>query len=147
MKFIADVMLGSLAKRMRLMGFDVLYDHTLPDNEIIRLALEQDRVILTRDTGLASRPLAKDHLLVTRDDVEDQIRQVIDTFSLSSRDALTRCSVCNEPLEELSKDQTRDRVPEYVYHRIEHFFSCSKCGRTYWKGTHVKNMERKGTIK
>ena len=53
MKFIADVMLGKLAKRMRLMGFDVLYDRTLDDNEIIRLSLEQNRILLTRDTELA----------------------------------------------------------------------------------------------
>ena len=49
MKFIADVMLGRLAKKLRLLGFDVLYDRTFNDNEIIRLSLEQERVILTRD--------------------------------------------------------------------------------------------------
>jgi uncharacterized protein with PIN domain len=59
LKFIADVMLGRLAKRLRLRGLDVLYDRTLNDNEIIRLSLEQDRVILTRDTALSNRPLAK----------------------------------------------------------------------------------------
>jgi uncharacterized protein with PIN domain len=58
MKFIADVMLGKLAKRMRLLGFDVLYDPAYEDNEVLRLALDHDRVILTRDAGLASRPLA-----------------------------------------------------------------------------------------
>ena len=48
MKFIADVMLGRLAKRLRLLGFDVLYDRAFIDNEIIRLSLEQGRIILTR---------------------------------------------------------------------------------------------------
>ena len=67
MKFIADVMLGKLAKRMRLMGFDVLYGSTCEDNEVLRLALDQGRIILTRDTGLASRPLAQNHLLIASD--------------------------------------------------------------------------------
>ncbi len=140
MKFIADVMLGSLAKRMRLLGFDVLYDHALGDNELLSLALEQGRIILTRDTGLAARPLAKGSLLIARDRVDEQLRQVIVHFSLSSDAPLTRCSVCNEPLEEMDRDAARDRVPEYVYQRMERFHHCRKCGRTYWQGTHVRNM-------
>ncbi len=144
MKFVADVMLGSLAKRMRLLGFDVLYDHALSDNEIIRLSLNEGRVILTRDTGLASRPLASDHLLIADDHVDAQVRQVIDHFSLSSDDPLTRCSICNEPLEAISRDVARDRVPEFVYQHMELFYRCVRCDRTYWKGTHVRNMERRG---
>jgi hypothetical protein len=89
MNFIADAMLGSLAKRLRLLGFDVLYDHTLADNEVLRLALEQGRVILTRDTGLAARPLARNHVLIKSDHVDDQVQQVLDAFSLLAAGFLT----------------------------------------------------------
>jgi uncharacterized protein with PIN domain len=140
MKFIADVMLGSLAKRMRLLGFDVLYGHALADNDLLRIALERGRIILTRDTALAARPLARGSLLIAGDRVDDQLRQVIGHFSLSPDDALTRCSVCNEPLEEMSRDAARDSVPEYVYQRMERFHHCRKCDRTYWRGSHVRNM-------
>ncbi len=143
MKFIADVMLGSLAKRMRLLGFDVLYDNTLSDNDLLQHALEEGRIILTRDTGLAARPFAKNHLLIESDRVDDQVRQVIGAFSLSPTAALTRCSVCNEPLQPLTKDEARDRVPAYVYLQARRFYHCGKCNRTYWKGTHVRNMERR----
>jgi uncharacterized protein with PIN domain len=146
MKFIADVMLGSLAKRLRLLGFDVLYDRTLNDNEIIRLSLEQDRVILTRDSGLAARPLAANHLFIDRDGAPAQVEQVLSAFPASSR-PLTRCSVCNAPLDPLEKRDARDLVPPHVYEAHDEFLQCATCGRIYWKGSHVKRMASQAGMK
>ena len=142
MKFIADVMLGRLAKRLRLLGFDVLFDRAFIDNEIIRLSLEQHRIILTRDTGLAERPLAANHLFIQSDHVKDQLKQVFAAFQITEEPApLTRCSLCNEPLIPLDKQEARDLVPQYVYERNDSFLRCGKCGRVYWKGTHVRRMK------
>lgn len=141
MKFIADVMLGRLAKRMRLLGIDVLYDRTLDDNEIIRLSLEQDRVILTRDRALSDRPLAANHLLIKSELVRQQVEQVLSTFPLATHlDPLSRCSECNEPLVRITREKARDLVPQYVYENKDHFFRCPRCKRTYWRGTHVRRM-------
>jgi len=145
MKFIADVMLGKLAKRMRLLGFDVLYDRTFDDNEIIRLSLEQNRVILTRDTELAGRPLAANRVFIMHDAVKDQVRQVLDTFMIESVPGpLTRCSVCNDSLLPITKQDIKDIVPEYVYNNYGGFLRCVSCGRVYWEGTHVRNMRLPG---
>ncbi len=140
MKFIADVMLGRLAKRMRLLGFDVLYDRTLNDNEVIRLALDGDRVILTRDVSLAARPLATNHLLIASDFVNDQIEQVLSVYSRDTLRPLTRCSECNDILHPIAKEEARDFVPRYVYEKKGSFLRCPRCGRIYWKGTHVQRM-------
>ena len=141
MRFIADVMLGRLAKRLRLLGFDVLYDRTFDDNEIIRLSLEQDRVILTRDNALSERPLAVNHLFIQDDGVRQQLHQVLTSFALTGMSRpLTRCSECNEPLTMISRDDARDRVPRYVYERYRGFFQCEQCGRIYWRGTHLERM-------
>jgi len=145
MNFIADAMLGSLAKRLRLLGFDVLYDHTFADNEILRLALEQGRVILTRDTGLAARPLARNHVLIKSDHVDDQIQQVLEVFSPLAAGPLTRCSVCNQQLFPLDRDSARDRVPEHVLRTVTKYLECRGCGRVYWEGSHVRNMSRQRT--
>jgi uncharacterized protein with PIN domain len=143
MKFIADVMLGRLAKRLRLLGFDVLYDRALDDNELIRLSLEEDRVILTRDTLLASRPLAKNRLMIKHDLVDDQLRQVFDALGITAPPGfLTRCSLCNQPLAAAQKQDVKDLVPEHVYDTRNDFFLCAGCGRVYWKGSHVERMER-----
>jgi len=140
MKFIADVMLGSLARRMRLLGFDVLYDHALADNDVLRLALEQGRVILTRDTGLASRPLARARLLIESDLVDEQVRQVLEAFPPPDGQLLTRCSICNKLLSALNKEDARDLVPDHIVATQNEFWLCGQCGRIYWKGSHVLNM-------
>jgi uncharacterized protein with PIN domain len=145
MKFIADVMLGKLAKRMRLLGFDVLYDRALDDNEIIQLSLEHNRVILTRDKELAGRPLAANHVFIRHDAVEDQVRQVINAFMIQSVPGpLTRCSVCNDTLLPVTKEDLKDIVPEYVYVNYSVFLRCVSCGRVYWEGSHVRNMRFTG---
>jgi len=146
MKFIADVMLGKLAKRLRLMGLDVLYEPGLQDNELIRLSLEQDRIILTRDRSLSKRPLAARHVLISSEHVRDQLEQVLETYRsiLEPAAFLTRCSVCNELLKACSKQEVRDLVPSYVYDRTNKFLQCSSCGRVYWKGNHVRNLALRG---
>ncbi len=141
MKFIADVMLGRLAKRLRLLGFDVLYDRTLNDNEIIRLSLEQDRVILTRDKTLSDRPLAKNHLFINSDLVKEHIEQVLSSYPLETPiNPLSRCSECNETLVLITREEVRDLVPQYVYDKKELFLRCPRCNRIYWHGTHVLRM-------
>lgn len=140
MKFIADAMLGRLAKRMRLLGLDVLYDPELNDNEIIRLSLEQERVILTRDKALSARPLASKHLFMNSERVEEQWEQVRSSFLLITL-PLTRCSECNEPIVPVSRQEVRDLVPQHVYEKIGDFLQCPRCGRIYWDGTHVKRMK------
>ncbi len=141
MKFIADVMLGRLAKWMRLLGFDVLYGRAMTDNEVIRLSLEDNRVILTRDTGLASRPLASKHLVITSDKVREQLRQVLDAFHIDTMPGrLTRCSLCNELLVPIAKEEAKDMVPQYVYEKNDSFLRCRKCGKIYWKGTHITRI-------
>jgi uncharacterized protein with PIN domain len=146
MKFIADVMLGRLAKRLRLLGFDVLYDHTFDDNEIIRLSLEEGRVILTRDTGLAARPLASRNIYVMSDAVQEQVEQVLAAVPDKTMTPLTRCSACNQQLSAAVKQEVRDSVPNYIYNRYDAFLKCSSCGRVYWRGTHVTRMEKEGIV-
>ncbi|HTG02255.1 MAG TPA: Mut7-C RNAse domain-containing protein [Nitrospirota bacterium] len=139
-KFIADVMLGRLARRLRLLGFDVLYDDTLDDNAVLDRALRQDRVILTRDRALAKRPLASNHILIESDHVQEQASQVLASLRLEPR-PLVRCSLCNAPLASIDKNQVRDLVPPFVYARHREFQRCSGCGKVYWKGSHVRRMK------
>ncbi len=139
MKFIADAMLGKLAKRMRILGIDVFYDPALNDNEIIRLSLEQDRLILTRDKALSARPLAIKHLFIKSELVAEQLEQVRSDFLVKTA-PFTRCSKCNEPIVPIAKHEIRDLVPQHVCDKNTVFFQCPKCCRIYWPGSHVKKM-------
>lgn len=142
MRFIADAMLGRLAKHLRLRGIDVLCDAAFSGNEVIRRALEDGRTILTRDQALASRPLAKACLLVRSDHLGEQMDQVLEAYpALRNTRPLTRCSRCNTFLSVVGRDSVLDLVPSHVMYHTDRFLRCDACGRTYWRGSHVVRME------
>ncbi len=143
MKFVADAMLGKLARQLRLRGFDVAYTPDLDDNEVIRIGLEQGRIILTRDVALAARPLARNSILIRSDDVEEQLGEVLRTYDSGAFEAaLTRCSRCNALLEQVGREDVRDQVPEYVGESFSRFQRCVACGRIYWEGSHVRHLRQ-----
>lgn len=137
-------MLGALARWLRVLDFDVAYDPALDDPELVALAAAEGRTILTRDRRLVERRLARNHLLIRSDQVEEQVRQVLEELGLRPDPArlLRRCLRCNHPLEPVPAEEARARVPPYVARTQEEFRGCPGCGRLYWRGTHVSRMSR-----
>jgi uncharacterized protein with PIN domain len=135
-------MLGSLARWLRILGFDVSYDPSLDDGELVRRAAAGQRVLLTRDTGLVRRRLARHALLVTSTTLPEQLRQVCTCFGIRPEpDRLfRRCLRCNVPLRNLSREAAAARVPPYVARTQERFQECPGCRRVYWRATHVESM-------
>lgn len=132
-RFVADHMLGSLARWLRIMGYDTVYDKSLDDPGIANLARAESRFILTRDRELAKEPGA---LMIEADDLDLQLKAVAEKYGLKFHDNLFRCSACNGELAALDKAQAKDSVPEGAFENNERFWKCSKCGKVYWKGTH-----------
>ena len=139
-KFIADVMVGKLARWLRVLGVDVAYSNSYEDNEIIRIATAENRVVLTRDTELAARRSTVRAVLIKSDDYLQQIDQVIREFGLTKFDVFSRCLECNVALRSVSKENVFDRVPPYVYLTQERFALCPSCNRVFWHGTHADQM-------
>ncbi len=139
MRFIADNMLGRLAKWLRLLGYDTLYLPRADDPELVRVARAQERILLTRDVELTRRRGVK-HLLIESEKVNAQVAQVFREFNLSVRAAFSRCAECNQRLEIVSKESVRAMVPPYVFSTQERFQRCVNCGRVYWRGTHWARM-------
>lgn len=140
-RFFADAMLGSLARWMRTLGYDVEYSSSIEDKELAERAEKEGRIILTRDTLLVKRRKARGRsLLITGDDVGAQLRQVVTIWGVPAGEVLTRCLRCNTPLEAVGKEAIEDKVPEYVYRTKERFSVCLSCGRVYWGGTHREKM-------
>jgi uncharacterized protein with PIN domain len=139
-KFIADVMVGKLARWLRVLGFDVAYSNNYADDEIIQTAETEDRVILTRDTGLTKRRTKARCLLVSSGNYKEQIRQVIDEFGLKDFNVFSRCLECNALLEAVDKEDVFERIPPFVYLTQNRFAICPLCRRVYWRGTHANNM-------
>lgn len=137
MKFIADAMLGKLAKWLRLLGYDTYYETDISDDDLLRIANGEDRIILTRDTLLIRRKLCRRYLFILDDYVQNQLRQTIDAFHLSAS-PFSRCLICNVIIREVEKSSVQNQVPEYTYKTQDRFAQCPQCGRVYWPGTHVE---------
>lgn len=142
MKFIADNMLGRLAKWLRIIGCDVAYYRRIDDSRLVMLALEQGRLILTRDTLLIRRKKAKGNFFfVTDDDYKEQLKQVAKQFSIDPyQDLLTRCVECNTLLSDIDREHVRDLLPAYVYENLKSFRRCRQCNKVYWPATHKDHI-------
>ncbi len=137
--FIADAMLGRLARALRMLGLDTSYRPDIDDNELKMTALREGRVILTRDREVADTSLPVTVLLVESDHVEEQLLQTARAFRIAPGGKLfSRCLICNVEVEDVEKCEVRERVPEYVYETQERFSRCPSCGRIYWAATHVE---------
>jgi len=137
------MMLGRLARWLRLYGYDTLYGIE-DDDEIIRIALSGDRVILTRDSGLAERAekLGAKVFLLSSNSLEGQVEE-LKKFGVEFRElfpANARCPKCNGPIERVPKESIKDRVPERVYERYDEFYMCKNCGQIYWPGRQWREM-------
>ncbi len=142
-RFIADSMLGKLAKWLRLAGIDVEYDKNIDDDLLTRRALTEGRVILTRDRSIAKRKDVHDCLLIWSDHLHEQITEFLQVFELRTLEsAFTRCIRCNTILEEVKKELLTEKVPPYVWKTLDEFKHCNSCQRIYWAGTHRENAER-----
>jgi hypothetical protein len=138
MKFLCDQMLGTLARWLRFLGCDTGYPEALDDNDVKALAAKEGRTLLTRDKELSSRvPGAH---FVESDDPDEQLVQVARAFRLTAEDALSRCSVCNDPIDPVPKEAAKEHVPQGVYDRQSEFWRCRQCGRFYWKGSHFEHV-------
>jgi len=135
-------MLGRLAKWLRILGYDTAYFSDITDEELVHRALQEKRVILTRDTHLIKRKLARRCLLIESDQVLEQLKQVMEEFKLKApnREMLKRCLLCNTSLSTISKERVKGRVPPYVYKTQRSFAYCSRCDRIYWRGTHIHRV-------
>ncbi len=142
-RFLADRNLGSLARWLRLLGFDTMYPDILDDGELLKMAKREGRTLLTRDRNLASRNPAATYL-VNAGNLEEQLQEVVRVFQLSEKaKPLSRCSLCNHPVKPVMKEKVKEVVPQKVLDFQENYWQCSGCGKVYWQGSHWERMKEK----
>lgn len=138
-------MLGRLSKWMRLLGLDTVYNTPTTDSQLVNQAFREQRIILTRDTGLIDRKYIPKHVLIKSDNYIEQLEQVIKELNIIPDPGLffSRCLLCNTEIESVSKENIKSKVPPYVYITQENFFHCPKCCKIYWSGTHVEKVKER----
>ena len=145
MKFIADRTLGKLAKGLRMLGYDTLYYRGEDIHQLIHLARDEDRILLTRDKKLALRRPKDRIIAITEDHPSRQLKEVVQKGRLSLNEEIlyTRCLLCNDPIDPIPRKEAEGKVPDFIFMQQKDFYRCSKCGRIYWQGSHLGNMRKR----
>lgn len=137
-KVILTKELGKLCKWLRIIGFDALYykEEIIPS--LIIQALREKRTVITKRKKIDDLKVIR----VRSDDVKGQIKEILTqlNISLDEERMFRRCVLCNEELEEVSPQEVKAKVPEYVFRTQNEFCHCKKCQRIYWQGTHWGNV-------
>lgn len=144
-RFLADSMLGKLARWLRALGYDAAYERAMDDADLVEKAREEDRVLLTRDRKLMERRRLRRGLLVDDDDPMEQLAQVVRELGLevSPERLFQRCLECNVEVERVPPEAVRGEVPPYVLETQDAFARCPGCGRIFWAATHVEGMRER----
>ncbi|MFJ3303250.1 Mut7-C RNAse domain-containing protein [Streptomyces sp. NPDC086549] len=141
LRFLLDVHLGTLARRLRLLGVDTAYESTdIGDPALAARSAAEKRVMLSRDRGLLRRRELWAGAYVYSTRPEDQLRDVLDRFAPELR-PWTRCTACNGLLKEASKDEVAHQLKGGTQRSYDVFAQCLECGRAYWKGAHHDQLE------
>jgi uncharacterized protein len=140
-RFVLDVHLGTLTRRLRLLGFDCWYRTDADDRTLARVAVTEDRILLTRDRGLLMRRAVVHGYCPRSDDPELQAGEVVDRFGLRSRAApLTRCVRCNGRLRPVPLAEVAAEVPPRSRAAFDRFARCDDCHQVFWPGSHVDDL-------
>jgi uncharacterized protein len=140
-RFILDVHLGTLARRLRVVGVDAAYANDLDDDALIERANEGRRALLTQDRGLLRRRRLWLGAYVRGARPDDQLRDVLDRFAPPLA-PWTRCTACNGLLAPARKADVEPLLQPGTRRTYQSFSRCPACGRVYWRGAHSTRLEQ-----
>jgi uncharacterized protein with PIN domain len=140
-RFLLDVHLGTLARRMRLLGLDTAWRNDATDDNLISQATAEARVLLTRDRGLLLRRAARAGAYVRGNRPDDQLDDVLDRFA-PPLVPWSRCLSCNGFLEPTSKAAVLEKLQPGTRRTYDTFARCTRCGQPYWRGAHAGRLEQ-----
>lgn len=142
-RFVLDVHLGTLARRLRLLGFDTLYRNDYDDAAIVAIARDEARIVLTRDRGLLKHAAVAHGRWVRATRPREQLAEIVAAFDLRGRTRpFARCLACNGELARVARDEIVRLLPDWVREHGTDFARCRACGKAYWAGTHVERLRR-----
>ena len=140
-RFLLDVHLGTLSRRMRLLGLDVAYDRHADDEALLESSLSERRILLTRDRSLLHRRVLRWGAHINSQVPDQQLREVLDRFTPPLQ-PWTRCPACNGSLIDVSKSDVQAHLLDGTRRCYERFRRCQQCGHIYWRGAHGNRLQR-----
>ena len=146
LRFMCDAMLGGLARWLRAAGYDARFEYGIDDADLVRIAREEDRTLLSSDGPLFERNVIKNGSVAALYVPQQlsklqQLRFVVGELGLSLRDP--RCMACGGRLTEVPKHTVTGEAPPLAYRHCQRFWRCDRCGRLLWRGTHWQKITRR----
>ena len=140
-RFVADRMLGRLARMLRLLGYDTLYSPAVTLAQLQEMAHRGDRILLTRGDVQKRFPALPNIYSVKSAYPPGQLRDVVEHYGLEARAGLwTRCTLGNALIQEVEKDRVENRIEPKILQLYQEFFRCTGCAHIYWRGSHVERI-------
>jgi len=146
MKLLCDQMLGTLAKWLRILGFDTYYANSkISDKELLDIAKKENRIIISRDKGFvnSARKQNVESIEIADTDLDEQLKQVLKHVTINKKLILSRCTICNSKIKNIKKGEVKGKVPKRVYENNDSFWYCSTCKKYYWTGSHYDKITEK----
>lgn len=141
-RFVVDVNVGKLASLLRMAGFDTAYHNNLRDTEIAQIAVNEKRIVLTRDTLLLKRKIVEYGHLIRETDPQKQLGEVINLFGLKEKiKPFSRCLRCNGILIPIAKEKIIHNLEPLTKKYYNTFHRCTGCKQIYWPGSHKDKMQ------
>lgn len=142
-RFLADANLGGLAHLLRMTGFDTRYDNGIADATLEALAVQERRIVLTRDRELLKRRHISHGCYIHALKPALQLHEIFARLDLARlARPFSLCLECNAPLHAIARDEVRERVPPGAWRTYPQFFTCDQCRRVFWQGSHWRHMRR-----
>ncbi|MFZ5952177.1 MAG: Mut7-C RNAse domain-containing protein [Candidatus Rifleibacteriota bacterium] len=140
--FIADCHLGTLAQKLRLLGFDVEYDNRAEDEFLVDAVVARRKILLSRDRRLLMRRVIDRGYFIRSQIPYEQVIEVIRRFDLAGQiNPFTRCARCNGILERVEKEAVLSLLEPKTKQYFEDFFQCTQCNQVYWQGSHLDKIQ------
>jgi uncharacterized protein len=142
-RFVLDVHLGKLARLLRLLGFDTVFDADLSEKELVTIAVNRNRILLSRGVNILKHKTIVHGYWLRSQQPETQLQEVIRYYSLAGEfQIFTRCMVCNGAIVPVAKGKVQDQLPPKTRLYFHEFYQCQHCRRVYWKGSHYERMQQ-----
>ncbi|MCE9617267.1 MAG: Mut7-C RNAse domain-containing protein [Nitrosarchaeum sp.] len=139
-------MLGNIARKLRLLGYDSQYFSDIYDEKLIDNARKEKRIIISKDEELIKKAqkLGMRSVHIIKEDEVEQFLEIINIINLKriqiNRDT-ARCPKCNSVTKSVDKDIIKEKIPQGVLKLNDKFWICKHCNQIYWEGTHIKNLQ------
>jgi len=144
--FFVDAMLGNIARKLRLSGYDSEYLADIDDDKLIDSAKKENRIVISSDEELIKKTnkLGMKSIYVTKKEEIEQFFEIISSINLKRiqiNGSVARCPKCNSLTELVDKNSVKEKISQGVIKLNDKFWRCKSCNQIYWEGTHIKNLQ------